>query len=82
VFLCLAPFKAFDWKAKLFISWAGLRGAVPIVLATFPMLAGVEGAGALFSVVFFVVLLSSALQGPTLGWLAARLGVSGPARAP
>jgi cell volume regulation protein A len=81
VFLCLAPFKAFDWKAKLFISWAGLRGAVPIVLATFPMLAGVEGAGALFSVVFFVVLLSSALQGPPLGWLAARLGVSGSSRA-
>jgi cell volume regulation protein A len=81
VFLCLAPFKALDWKAKVFISWAGLRGAVPIVLATFPMLAGVEGAGALFSVVFFVVLLSSALQGPPLGWLAARLGVSGGSRA-
>jgi cell volume regulation protein A len=77
VFVCLALFKEFDWKAKLFVSWAGLRGAVPIILATFPMLAGVEGASVLFNVVFFVVLLSSALQGPTLGWLAARLGVGG-----
>lgn len=76
VFICLAPFGRFDWKAKLFISWAGLRGAVPIILATFPMLAGVEGASTLFHAVFFVVLLSSLLQGPSLGWLAARLGVS------
>jgi cell volume regulation protein A len=76
VFLCLAPFRRFDWKAKLFISWAGLRGAVPIVLATFPMLAGVNGAVTVFNTVFFVVLLSSVLQGPTLGWLAKRLGVS------
>ncbi len=76
VFLCLLPFASFDWKAKLFISWAGLRGAVPIVLAMFPMLAGVEGSAAMFNTVFFVVLLSSVVQGRTLGWLARRLGLS------
>ena len=44
VFICLAPFKAYGWRAKLFVSWAGLRGAVPIVAATFPIVAGVPGA--------------------------------------
>lgn len=77
VFLCLAPFKAFRWRAKLFISWAGLRGAVPIVLATFPMVAGVEGAFTIFNVVFFVVILSSLIQGPTLKWVARRLDMAG-----
>mgnify|MGYP003646262170 FL=1 len=75
VFICLAPFRQFDWRAKLFVSWAGLRGAVPIVLATFPMVAGVPGAFAIFNVVFFVVLLSSVIQGPTIKWAADRLGV-------
>ena len=76
VFLCLLPFRSFGWRDKLFVSWAGLRGAVPIVLATFPMVAGVEGAFAIFNIVFFVVLLSSVIQGPTIGWAAARLGVA------
>ncbi|MEH6789527.1 potassium/proton antiporter [Parasphingorhabdus sp.] len=75
VFLCLAPFRRFDWRAKLFVSWAGLRGAVPIVLATFPMVAGVPGAFTIFNIVFFVVLLSSMIQGPTINWLANRLGL-------
>lgn len=75
VFLCLAPFPSLDWRAKLFVSWAGLRGAVPIVLATFPIVAGVESAQAIFNMVFFVVLLSSVIQGPTMGWVARRLGV-------
>ena len=75
VFICLAPFRQFDWRSKLFVSWAGLRGAVPIVLATFPMVAGVPGAFAIFNVVFFVVLLSSVIQGPTIKWAADRLGV-------
>jgi potassium/hydrogen antiporter len=75
VFICLAPFR-FDWRAKLLVSWTGLRGAVPIVLATFPIVAGVPGAFTIFNIVFFVVLLSSLVQGPTLGWVARRLGLN------
>jgi cell volume regulation protein A len=75
VFLRLAPFRQFDWRSKLFVSWAGLRGAVPIVLATFPIVAGVPGAFAIFNIVFFVVLLSSLIQGPTINWMAQRLGI-------
>lgn len=75
VFICLAPFRAFGWRAKLFVAWAGLRGAVPIVLATFPMVAGIEGAFAIFNVVFFVVVLSSLIQGPTMRWAAKRLAI-------
>ncbi|WP_338240435.1 potassium/proton antiporter [Aurantiacibacter hainanensis] len=76
VFICLAPFRRFGWRAKLFVSWAGLRGAVPIVLATFPIVAGVPGAFAIFNIVFFVVLLSSLIQGPTINWFAGRLGMT------
>ncbi|WP_129790428.1 potassium/proton antiporter [Sphingosinicella sp. CPCC 101087] len=75
VFICLAPFRRFGWRSKLFVSWAGLRGAVPIVLATFPIVAGVPGAFAIFNIVFFVVLLSSVIQGPTINWMAERLGI-------
>ena len=82
VFVCLAPFRQFGWRAKLFVSWAGLRGAVPIVLATFPIVAGVPGAFAIFNIVFFVVLLSSAIQGPTINWMAGRLGISARERTP
>lgn len=60
------------WREKLFISWVGLRGATPIVLATFPLLAGVNTPVPVFDLVFFVVLLSVAVQGTTLP-LAARL---------
>jgi cell volume regulation protein A len=56
-----------------FISWAGLRGAVPIVLATIPLAAGVEGAGKLFDIVFVLVVLDTLVTGPTLPWLARRL---------
>lgn len=77
VFVSLAPFRAFDWRAKLFVSWAGLRGAVPIVLATFGIVAGVENAQTMFNIVFFVVLASSIIQGPTIGIAARRLGIDG-----
>ncbi|GGI82990.1 K+/H+ antiporter [Polymorphobacter multimanifer] len=76
VFLCLAPFRRYGWREKLFVSWAGLRGAVPIVLATFPIVAGVPGAFAIFNVVFFVVVLSSLIQGPTVKPVAEWLGIA------
>lgn len=64
VWLSLA-FTAFTWREKAFVAWVGLRGAVPIVLATFPLAAGVPLAPEIFNVVFFVVFLSVALQGTT-----------------
>lgn len=70
-------FSRFTGKEKLFISWAGLRGAVPIVLATYPLLAGIENAALLFNVVFFVVLLSALFQGATLTPFAEKLNLVG-----
>lgn len=67
-------------RDRHFMSWAGLRGAVPIVLATYPMAAGLAVGERVFNLVFFAVLLSVAIQGSTLGWLAKRLGLSEPQR--
>lgn len=66
-------------KEKILVGWCGLRGAVPIVLATFPLLAGVPSADRIFNLVFFVVLTSSLLQGTSIGFLARRLGLDEPA---
>jgi cell volume regulation protein A len=68
-----------SWREQAFLSWAGLRGAVPIVLTTIPLSAGVPGATRLFDIVFIVVIVFTMLQGPTLPWVARRLGVVTPA---
>ena len=78
VALSLAPFR-FAPRETAFVSWVGLKGAVPITLATFPLLAGMEGAAILFDVVFFVVLVSAVTQGWSLPVVARWLGVGRPA---
>ncbi|PWU68226.1 potassium/proton antiporter [Gracilibacillus dipsosauri] len=70
----------FKWREKLFLSWAGLRGAVPIVLATFPMIAEVENSQMIFNVVFFVVMTSTLLQGSTISTFAEKLKLTGPTK--
>ena len=77
VFACLVR-GAWGFREKVLLSWAGLRGAVPIVLATFPFTAGHPRSDLIFHLVFFVVLLSVFLQGSTLMPLARRLGLDEP----
>ncbi len=72
----------FEAKERLFMSWAGLRGAVPIVLATYPMAAGIPAGQDVFNLVFFAVILSVGIQGSTLSVLARRFALSTPSRPP
>lgn len=77
VFLTLLPFRM-GVREKTMVSWVGLRGAVPIILATFPLLAGIPKADMIFNIVFFIVLTSALLQGTTIPWVARRLGLDAP----
>ena len=70
VFACLLPFRKMSGKARLFVSWVGLRGAVPIIFATYPVVANIPGADSVFNVVFFITLLSLLLQGMTISTVA------------
>jgi cell volume regulation protein A len=75
VFACLLPFR-YPVREIAYVAWGGLKGAVPIVLAVMPVLAGVGGATRIFDVVFFVVFVSALVQGSTMRWLAQKLRVA------
>lgn len=77
VFITTIPFKR-SFKEKLMISWVGLRGAAPIVLATFPLTENIPHAMEIFNIVFFVVIISVLLQGTTIPYIAKILGVDAP----
>lgn len=70
VFACLLPFRHISNKARVFISWVGLRGAVPIIFATYPVIAQIEGSQQLFNTVFFITLLSLVVQGMSISSVA------------
>ncbi len=78
VFVTLARTRL-SWQQKAFIAWVGLRGAAPIILATFPLVAGLARADAIFNLVFFIVLTSVLVQGTSLTPVARWLGVDTPA---
>lgn len=76
VFLCLLPFGRTTAKGKLFVSWVGLRGAVPIIFATYPLIAGVPHADVMFNIVFLVTIVSLLTQGTTVSLMARLLGLA------
>ena len=80
VIVSLTPFRV-PWRDQALLSWAGLRGGVPIVLATVPLTTGAPEAPRLFDLVFVLVVIFTLVQGPTLPWVARRLGVTDTDRA-
>lgn len=77
VWLCLLPFR-FKPAEVLFLSWVGLRGAVPIILATIPVMAGVPDGMRIFNLVFFVVVINALVPGATVRWVTRRLKLEAP----
>jgi cell volume regulation protein A len=80
-FLCLLPFR-YPFREALYVGWVGLRGAVPIILATYPVLARVEGAQAIFNLVFFIVVVNAIVPGTTVRWVTRALGLESKAPPP
>lgn len=79
IFICMLPFgKKVTLKSRLFVSWVGLRGAVPIIFATYPVVEQVRGADAIFNIVFFITIVSLIIQGTTVSRMANWLGLSMP----
>ena len=78
VFLCLLPFRKITLKSRLFVSWVGLRGAVPIIFATYPVVANVEGSNMIFNIVFFITIVSLIVQGTSVSFVARLLHLSIP----
>ncbi len=76
VFACLAPFRGITFKGKLYVSWVGLRGAVPIIFATYPVIAGIEHAEMMFNIVFVVTIVSLLTQGTTVSLMAKAFGLA------
>ncbi len=81
VFTSLLPFRL-PWQEQALMSWAGLRGAVPIILATIPMVTGIEGSDRVFNIVFVLVVVYTLAQGPTLPWVARGLNLGSADEAP
>lgn len=79
VLACTLPFK-YGFRERLFVMWGGIKGAVPIVLATYPAAYGLDPEGKVFNIIFFAVLLSCLAQGTTMGPLARLLGLAVPVR--
>lgn len=78
VLITLSPFRHLSMKARLFISWVGLKGAVPIIFATYPIIAGIPGSNQIFNIVFFITLLSLLIQGVSIPAVARALGLALP----
>ncbi len=76
IFASLAPFRRLSLKARTYVSWVGLRGAVPIIFATYPMVEGLENANIMFNIVFLITIISLVIQGTTVTWSANILGLS------
>jgi cell volume regulation protein A len=81
VLACLAPFR-YAWRERFSIAWLGLRGPVPIILATYPVMAKAPGASLMFDVVFFIVVVSAILPGATVKWVTKKAGLASTAAPP